>query len=243
MIFELIQSFLSDAPAWAKKQGLLKESIAIGARYSRQKKTWAAHLQNCHEEIEAFLSSYPEKKKIGVFGSGYLFDFPKSILADASYELYLFDAVHPRSVKAKKTQANLKFVTVDLNLAPEILNFDFQDELSNCDLMVSTNLLSQLALYGTKDIPDNGDRREKRAQKIISQHLHFLREMKKPTLLLTDFEKIFKSPEQKVLVQESSLAKVNLKPPQREWLWQLAPLGEVSRTYSIDLKVGSWLIN
>jgi hypothetical protein len=243
MIFELFRSFLSDAPEWAKKQGLLKESIAIQARHSRQKKTWAAHLQNCHQEIEAFLSAHPEKKKIGIFGSGYLFDFPKSILDDPSYELCLFDAVHPRSLKVKKTQAKLKFVTLDLNLAPEILNFDFQADLSTCELMISTNCLSQLALYGAKNVADNGDLREKRAQKLISQHLHFLREMKKPTLLLTDFEKIFKSPEQKVLVQESSLAKVKLKPPQREWLWQLAPLGEVSRTYSIDLKVGSWLIN
>ncbi len=243
MIFEFIQSFLSDAPEWAKKQGLLKESIAIRARYSRQKKTWAAHLQNCHREIEAFVASHPKQKKIGVFGSGYLLDFPKSILSDPAYKLILFDAVHPRAVRVKKTQAKLKFVTVDLNLAPEILNFDFQEDLASCDLLISTNCLSQLALYGAKKISDNGDLREKFAQKLISQHLYFLRELKKPTLLLSDFEKIFKSPEQKTLVQENTLAKVKLKPPQREWLWQLAPLGEVSRTYSIELQVGSWLIN
>ncbi len=241
MIFEFLQSLLSDAPQWAKEQGLVKESIAISARYSRQKKSWAGHLQNCHQEIESFLSKHPTQKKIGILGSGYLLDFPPGILEDPSYELYLFDAVHPRSIRGRKTKAKLNLVTCDLNLDPEILNFDFQQELSSCELIVSTNLLSQLALSGSKKFEHKADLRSDLAQKLVAQHLKFLRGLKMPVLLISDFEKIFKSEEDKILVRESSLWNAKMPSPHREWLWQLAPLKEVSRFYSIELKVGAWL--
>ena len=240
MILEFIQSILSDAPTWAREQGLLKESLAIHSRYLRHKEPWTAHLSHCQSEIETFLNQYPGKKKLGILGSGYLLDFPSKILNDSSYELFLFDAVHPRALKTKTTKAKLNFIYVDLNLAPEILNFDFQQELASCELMLSTNLLSQLALGGSRHLENDENQRIPLARQLVSQHLKFLRSTKKPSILISDFEKIIKSKQGSILVQESSLANFQMPIPAHQWLWPLAPLGEISKDYSIELKVGTW---
>lgn len=240
MIIEFLQSLMSDAPKWAKQQNLVKESIAIGARYRRHSRAWSSHLLKCQSEIEKFISENPKAKRIAIFGSGHLLDIPKDLLNQSGFEFFLFDAVHPRSVTKSLYKAKCHFIFCDLSQSPEQIFKSHDDIFKSCDLFISLNLLSQLALSGVSASLLSPEERAKLAREIISNHLSFFRALGGPHLLFTDFEKRFLNTADEVIESESSIWNYDLGPAVDTWLWDLAPIGEVSPDFRIELRVGLW---
>ena len=238
MIIEFFQALFSDAPKWAKQQDLVKESVAIGARYQRQKKFWASHLENCQAEIRNFQKAYAQAKKIAVLGSGHLLDFPQELLERPDLEFFLFDAVHPREIRKRSFRAKCHFISRDLNLKPSELRDDI---LNQCDIFISTNLLSQLALSGSQHL--KSEQRETFAKSLVENHMQLLKSLPGPTLLLSDFEKRFISSKDEEIVTETTLWGYSMASPRRTWWWSLAPKGEISNDFRLELQVGVWQIS
>ncbi len=243
MLKEFFQTLFSDAPDWAKQQNLVKESVAIKARYERQKSHWASHLLNSQNEILKFRIENQEAKKIAVFGSGHLFDFPQELLCNPSLHIFLFDAVHPREIRAESFKARVQFINCDLNLKPQALFERYGKILEQCELFVSTNLLSQLALSGSARLQKNETERTKLAQSIIENHLLFLHSLPGRSLLISDFEKKFIGTADEKVLEQTTLWGYTMAKPLRSWLWDLAPFGEISKKYRVELEVGTWRIN
>ncbi len=241
LIFEFFQSLLSDAPKWAIKQKLVNESIAIKARHERQKSHWANHLIGSQSEILKFINEFPHSKEIAVFGSGHLFDFPTELFSRKDLEFFLFDAVHPKSVRRQSYAAKVHFLNADLNLKPEVLKQQFAEAFGKCDLFISLNLLSQLALGGSAHLSKSEHLRKTFAQTLVSNHLALLKNRK--TLLISDFEKNIYDREDKNILFDSTLWDYKMPQPIRKWEWDLAPFGEVSKKYRIELTVGLWRFN
>lgn len=240
MIYEFIEALLSDAPKWARKQNLVKESVAIGARYKRQSKAWAEHLANCQNEIQEFVLKYKSAKRITILGSGHLLDVPAGLLENKSYEFYLFDAVHPRSIRKTRYKAKCHFLVADLNLGAQELKRQFHSEFSACDLVISLNLLSQLALSGSQHLQQKPNERASYAKSLVENHISLLESMARPYLLISDFEKHFIGLKGENILSESSLWDHQLPKPKRIWPWNLAPNGEISKDYRLELQVGVW---
>ncbi len=236
MIYEFFQTLFSDAPHWAKRQNLVQESVAIAARYRRQKDFWLSHLENCYKEIKAFGNA----KKIAVFGSGYLLDFPAELLSNPELEIFLFDAVHPRAVRQNNFRAKCRLITCDLNMNAAELFKSYDLILRQCDAFISLNLLSQLALHGSQHLASQEKQRVVFAKGLVANHLGFLKSLPGPVLLISDFEKRFVDLKNEVILNETTLWGFQMPQPNRKWTWNLAPRGEVSKDFRIDLEVGVW---
>ena len=237
MIIEFFQALFSDAPKWAKQQDLVKESVAIGARYLRQKKFWASHLESCQSEIRNFQTQFGQAKKIAVFGSGHLLDFPRELLDRSDLEFFMFDAVHPREIRKKNFRAKCHFISRDLNLKPSEICDDIVNE---CEIFISSNLLSQLALSGSQHL--KSELRDSVAKSLVENHMQFLKSLPGPTLLLSDFEKRFVSEKEEIILTETTLWSYRMPTPRRTWWWNLAPNGEISSDFRLELQVGVWQI-
>ncbi len=240
MILEFLQLLTSDAPKWAKKQKLVKESIAIAARHRRNSMAWASHLENCKNEIREFRVRHSNAKAIAIFGSGHLLDIPNELLDDPKLSIFLFDAVHPRALRKKRFRARCHFINCDLNASSKNLFEMFSAQLKQCELFFSMNLLSQLALSGSQHLAYSPEKRNEFARSLIENHLLFLRSLPGTTLLISDFEKRFLNQQDEVILSESSLWNIEMPRPQKTWLWNLAPRGEISNDFRVELQVGVW---
>jgi hypothetical protein len=239
LIAEVIAYFFTKAPKWAKNRGLVYESIAIGSRFNRQRTAWQEHLSNSQDEIRNFLKGRPKIKRVLVLGSGHLLDFPVDLIVNSTDHYWgLADAVHPKAVQklVKKNPSGAELIHQDL------VHIN-KNDLIKWDAIVSCCLASQLPLSLTAD--------EKRSAEIIEEHFSILRETALPVLIITDFERHLsfekkvedKTPTIKTQIETSLFnAKLNSK-PSRTWFWNLAPLGEVSKDYSLRLNVGVWIYN
>lgn len=238
MILEWIDYLCTPAPRWARERGLVYESIALKYRSRRQREAWAFHLQQCHSVIEKFIHGNPGARRIFVLGSGYLMEFPVQVLADLSVELVLIDAVHPRGL-AKQIPASvkLKLLHLDLTLPSEQLLDQMGEHLTEKDLVISCNVMSQLAHSRWTGIADSD---KALTESCVRAHLELLENCGASVLLISDFQKICHGDDDKILNWESTLGRVQLPHRKKDWTWKLAPRGEFSSTYSVDLQVGAW---
>ena len=120
--------------------------------------------------------------------------------------------------------------------------------------IISLNLLSQIPLSFTRlfEKTFKGCYNEKEFyffyRMLIKEHLQLMTYAKKEgksVLIISDTSKYVSDRRGKEISQESSLYEINMKQnlpsvkEQKNWYWELAPLGEISSNYSLKLLVNA----
>lgn len=128
---------------------------------------------------------------------------------------------------------------------------------SDIQNIISLNLLSQLPLSFQKLFEKyfKTEYKEKDCcffyKMIIKEHLSMLNHLKKlgkTVLIISDSYKYVSNKRGKEILQESSLFDINIKQnllnikEEKNWYWELAPIGEVSHSYSLRLLVNAYKI-
>jgi hypothetical protein len=248
MIREVFKYFFQPSTQHAKKLGYAYESIAIQSRYKRQQEAWQPHINHCYKFFMEMRG-----KSVIILGSGALIDIPMDLLVGNFEKIYLIDVVHPRNVLSKyKNSSVVKCITMDVTGLDEIFNKKFSEKqvkdvlsktclekLPEAEILISCNLLSQLALkpvnYIAKNIPSIDQKSLKR--KIQAQHLSLLENFPGRSYLVTDIELAYRNSSGQLASRHPT---VHIGLPitnSTRWTWSLAPKGEISNNFSAELGV------
>lgn len=262
MIREALIYLITPKTPLAKKYGFLYESIALQARFERVKKHWLPHLKNCQDVFLKCVHDLPQKKSVVILGSAHLHEIPLHLLVDNFEEITLVDVIHPwRHHLLAKRNPRLKLVTQDLSMILENLdNIKNLDELHGylkdiakkdlfhfkADLIVSSNILSQLALLPMSAVEKKIKRSLELEEKdqisttITEMHLQSLKNCTGKKLIYCDRRVIYKSPDGEVIYEGHYPVSFAGFKKIKEWMWLLAPLKEASKKYSIEMKVEAY---
>ncbi len=215
MLPELL-SYLSELAipaAW--EHGHVRESIAIAARYKRCRAEWAEHLEKTKEAVLREAEKAEKHELAVILGSGPLFDVPLAELAGMFRRLVLIDIFHPRSARrAGACCPNVELLSLD------ILADDWREFLPQPDFVASLNIAAQLPLSSAID-----------GKRAIEKHLEGL------SLIVTEKLRRKIDREGKIIEQEDALCGLALPAPTEQWLWKLAPYGEISPDWRLELEV------
>lgn len=189
----------------ARKTGYVKDQMGIQNRYVRENAQWKSHLEQTKAYIVASAKNISSNNSVAVLGSGWLLDVPLEELSKAFRNVYLFDIVHPETVRVKaQKMANVYLQTIDLTggavqLAEQSHSFEafllqlrgntLDVDFNQYDFVVSVNLLNQLDIILCDYLKNKfslQDEDLKEVRKIVQQrHINCLPKGK--TCLVTDY--------------------------------------------------------
>ncbi|MDA9553233.1 hypothetical protein N9R64_01875 [Emcibacteraceae bacterium] len=249
MILEALTHLMTPAPGYVKKMGYLKEAIAIEARVKRCKNEWQPHLDQCKSLIITEARKLPEGSNLMILGSGGFHDVPIKRLLTLNHHITCVDIVHLPKIKKQFPEVN--FVERDVTGLNEnifeAVNKDVRalpaEEwkfIKTPDLIVSLNLLSQLALkmllYAEEHQHDLGILF---GDNIIKAHVEWLKKQETEVLLISDISREYFE-DNTLLETIPSLPNMDMPESHKTWSWNIAPKGEADRDINITHNVGSW---
>lgn len=256
MITEIIQYLLENSSAHARKFGHLKESIAILNRQKRNQQAWEVHQQNCKNAIMNFCQKLKQHDAILILGSGPLHEIPIEFIQQHFRKVVLVDIVHLKSVKKfVKHFRNVELIEHDIS---EIEHFLMEGKLQNqaptrflnesFSGVISANLMSQIPLNLRKYIERNNLTNNESiidhfCAKAYQDHFEYLKKFKCPSLIITDIETNLIDKNNHIIECEKPLAVTILPKANREWIWDIAPKGEIDRELSLQMKVASIILD
>lgn len=256
MILELLEYLSTPCPKYARKLGHLKEAIAIGARQKRLAGAWAPHLEQSQAIIREAAEQCERRRVALILGSGLLLDIPLADLSRQFEHVVLADVVHLRAARRKAAEfANVTLVEEDVT--GMAADFDFRvssgwqgDPVPNpavfldrpeVDLVVSANLLAQLPIFLAAALQRrtrlDGEPLEDFCRAVIEAHLAYLRRFDAVACLITEVERSALDKDRVVVQRHDALYGAELPHGGTQWNWELAPLGEVSRTHALRNRV------
>lgn len=235
----------------AKKFGHLKESIALLKRQKRCHLFWKTHQDHCKKLILETLSLVKKFDRILIIGSGPLHEIPIEEISKKFKEVILVDIVHLKVTKNKyRHLSNLHFVEHDItelenDLIKEkkLLNKTpnkFLDE--EFDFVISANLLSQLAIHLKKFINKNHiesdeNKIDQFCFDLTKNHVDYLTKFNCIKLLITDIETYLDYPQKNLREIETPYINFSLPKEVDSWIWNIAPIPELSNDFSLQMKV------
>jgi hypothetical protein len=254
MLAELALQALTPAAPLARRFGLLREGIALWSRGLRQRKAWEPHQARCRAIIAEVAAELPRRRKAVVLGSGPARDIPLDVLCASFDEVVLVDIVHLPLLRLKLwRQAKVSLVSRDLTGAMAWLTGEAegrQDPLADLiadesvDLVVSANLLSQLAWPVADWLEDNPDRAATLPDSLpascIAWHLDDLAGFKGHVCLISDIEMVERDRSGAIHDRLDLMYGVALPKEDESWLWPVAPFGEVERDREYVHRVCAW---
>ena len=257
MILEALNYAASFPGTPADFRPFLRSSVSLWSRARRCRSDWQPHEARCHQAVLEVLSLLPSRRTCVVLGSGLLRDVPIRQMGAAFDTVVLVDLVHLASVRVSaimRGYRNLRFIHRD------ILGFDalqagahaeplaFLRSVPYLDCVISANIASQLGIGAgrrlDREAPGMDDaKRSAISASVIRAHVEGLRTLPCPALLLTDtgFDIVNRSGHTEDSVD--LMHGVELPPPDGDWNWLVAPLGEVSKNYALRHQVISHLFN
>jgi hypothetical protein len=258
MLAEWFAYLTTPCPRHLRRMGYLREVIGTRSRFRRCHETWRPHLQKTKAAILAAARRTPNRRKAVVLGSGWLYDIPLRQLSTLFGEVVLADILHmPQVGRAVARYSNVRLLNVDvtgavkpqeISLSPALMLPDPVDGLpeADADLIVSANLLSQLPYLPMRALrrvaPGLTDREVGGIAKgLIERHLRLLCEAPGTVCLVTEVEHLYCDGET-VLDRENPLYGVDPGPPDKEWIWDIAPRPELGREIDLKYRVISRII-
>jgi hypothetical protein len=233
MLAELFLYLFTPASFKARRNGYVKASVDLWslARHARQE--WIEHEKQCHNIIHQGISQCSKKRTVVVLGSGLLRDVPINVLSRAFDQVMLVDVVHPLPARWKTRRLkNVFHITLDLNgnritdlNAPSPLNFLHDSD--DINLVISANILSQIALEPRQHLPRNMSDQDADlfTLNLIKGHYQDLLAFKCPVTLLTDTHMITRRNNEEIIETYDLLYGLALPVPDHKWTWHLAPRG------------------
>lgn len=254
MLAELALRLATPAARMTRQLGLVAESVALWSRGNRQRKAWAEHHGRCRRIVTEAVAELPRRRTAAVLGSGLLRDIPLPLLCANFEHVLLVDAVHLPQIRLQmRLKHNVTLLTRDLTgtmgwLVGETTGRT--DPLADLvadptvDLVVSANLLSQLAWPVADWLDDHPQRAAALSASLpadcIHWHLDDLRRFKGRVVLLSDVEMVERDRAGRT-VDRLDLTHGNaLPPPDESWDWPVAPFGEAARDRETVHRVCAW---
>jgi len=256
VILELLEYFTTPCPKYARKLGYLKEAIAIGARQKRLAGAWAPHLDQSQTLIREAMDQCGRRRTALVLGSGLLLDIPLAELSRQFEHVVLADVVHLRAARRQAAAfANVTLAAEDVT--GMAADFDFRVssgwqgdpvpdptvflDRPGIDLVVSANMLAQLPIFPAAALQRrtrlDGEPLEDFCRAVIAAHLAYLRRFDAVVCLITETERAALDKDGVVVQRQDALYGTELPGRGTQWNWDLAPLGEVSRTHAMRNRV------
>ncbi|NQU56088.1 MAG: hypothetical protein HQ513_02560 [Rhodospirillales bacterium] len=251
MLYEFYQHLTTSCPGPIKEVGYLRELIGMAARYRRCQTAWQPHLKQCREWIIQAMAGYGGR--VVVLGSGLLYDVPLRELSDHFDDVVLVDILHMPAVrKAAKPFVNVTLETRDITGfvgplyshvkqgAPLALPDGPDIPLDRADLVISLNILSQLAV-----LPSEFAALDPAMLKALMQgHVDALEQSNAGVCLITEVEQRLCLGSQ-VVEREEPLTGVvipeTLTARRASWDWNFAPHPERHPRYDLVYRVEGYL--
>lgn len=254
MLAELALRALTPAAPLARRFGLLREGVSLWSRSQRQRKAWEPHQARCRAIIAEVAATLPRRRKVVVLGSGPARDIPLDVLFASFDEVVLVDIVHLPLLRLKLwRQGKVSLLSRDLTGAMAWLTGEaeaLQDPLAdlvaddNVDLVISANLLSQLAWPVADWLEDNPARAallpDNLPARCIAWHLDDLARFKGHVCLISDVEMVEHDRFGAIHERLDLMYGVKLPQEDESWLWPVAPFGEAEREREYVHKVCAW---
>lgn len=254
MLAELALRALTPATPLARRFGLLREGIALWSRGLRQRKSWEPHQARCRAIIADVAATLPRRRKAVVLGSGPARDIPLDLLCESFDEVLLIDIVHLPLLRLKLwRRPKVILVSRDLTGAMAWLVGEAesrQDPLADLandgsvDLVISANLLSQLAWPVAEWLEDNPARAaalpDDLPARCIAWHLDDLARFEGHVCLISDVEMVERDRGGAIHDRLDLMYGVALPKEDESWLWPVAPFGEAERDREYVHKVCVW---
>lgn len=244
-----------------KRLGFIGDQLGIAHRYHTEGNGWNNHLTKTGSTI---IASLPNKSTVAILGSGWLLDIPLDKILSLVEHVYLVDINHPKPIRHKWEQnAKVTFVEADVSgggaaLFYEILkgNISQTDALNiaatlkidlhipSVDLILSVNILSQLAHIPAESVKDRSKLSSTVASQLINliqqNHLAWLHS--NGGILITDFEEELYDEEDK-LCGVNHLCYISPKEWQQadRWRWKFDSHMTYRSDYKTHLLVGAFL--
>nr|WP_242465018.1 hypothetical protein [Rhodospirillum rubrum] len=242
--------------------GVVAEAVAVRARARRQAKAWAPHLAACHQTILAACQAVASHGSVAVLGAGWLLEVPFDELTRRFDRVMLIDAVVPRAVRARAARVggtacwqahDLGGVLAALagqkgaarGQIPAVPTpAPFPEAVLSADLVISANLLSQLAMAPRRWLDRHGadlDTQDRLSRALIEAHLAALGQCRGRVCLISDFEREERGAPggpQRFDLLLGARPRVH----GQRWLWDLAPRGEAENGLSVRHKVMGGLL-
>jgi len=257
MLRELFALWRNRGACLARNLGQDREAVRIDARHRRCRESWRPHLQATRSLVLDAAEASPRRELAVVLGSGACLDVPTAELAGRFKQVILLDAHHPRPARElAKRFPNVRLVVADATglvqaardaakgRAPLPCPPPLPDLLPGLrpDFTASVNLASQLAipfyrLLGRRvAAPD----REAFYQGLVEAHFNWLAGLPGKTCLICDtaWEQ---ADGEAILERCDALEGVVLPPPDRSWVWRIAPRPEESTAYDRQNRVAGYL--
>lgn len=229
MILELLEWCITPASLRARTSGLLAEQIAIRHRSLRCRRHWQPHLESCKSFLRRNLSL---GHHVAILGSGHLRDIDLRHLKKKFSRISLVDVAHPLEVRllALFSKGQIRLISGDLSGALHLrdatsaisLEKNLRDSLEDADALVSSCLLTQLALPCSKRWSGrfSDDEISGAAYRIRKFHLDLLGNAKR-AVLMTDCAQRYGNDDWVPLLPD-----LDLPPPGEKWIWDIAPAEE-----------------
>lgn len=221
----------------ARKLGLVGDAAGLWFRSRRLRSAWADHEARCHAVIGASVETLARHRTCLVLGSGQLRDIPLALLAARFEQILLADAVHlwPARRQARRF-TNVSLLTVDLTgkLAEIAFGQPPTAPLARLlaepglDLIISANLLSQLAIAVEEALERQGGTETaivETSRALVADHIAQLRQAPARTCLLSDVDMREIGRDGEVRARHDLLAGIALPRPDEMWDWPVAPFG------------------
>lgn len=230
MLREFLQYLTTSVPTWARRAGLLHQSIAMEARYRRCRSSWDVHYARCRAVIASAASRVEPGGAAVILGSGLARDIPFDALLARFDRVVLVDAVHLRSARrAAVSLSDIEWLHVDLARIHHPADRDWSLP-GDTRLVVSLNVLGQLPLFVEAD-----------DQTLIRAHLALLASAPH-VCLISDTDWCHEDGERKSHTDPWCGVPCPAQPPLDVWEWLMAPPGEFGRGRTQRHQVKAWLL-
>lgn len=243
MIFELYQWLRTPCSPLARRLGYLGEAIAVEARHRRHRSAWEPHLAACRAIIGRAADACGHRRRVAVLGSGALLDIPLDDLAAKFQQVELIDMVHPRRARQRaRLFPNVTLREADLTgLAARLLPGGRPPRpgppialSDDTDLVVSANLLSQLAVlpgaWLLKRRRIGEAERLSLSRDLLAAHLDWLASVPAQVCLVTEVERAYFDPSGARVQGWDALFGLPLPPAEAVWAWDIGRGGETAES-------------
>lgn len=260
MLIEMLEYRLTPDGPFSRDYDYLAQSVSLGARYRRQRRAWAPHVENCRRFILSALAQAPRGGRALVTGSGRLIEIPLAALADHFAEVVLLDMAQPMIVRRlARRYPHVRLMTGDVTGALAALSAALADggplpdpatmatpfAGQQFDFVLSANLASQLPLLPDEAIesrrPDiDAAARLAFGRGLIERHFAWLRRVGVVAALYSDVSSRWVDAAGREAARDDAMWGAALPAPDDAWDWLIAPMPEQEKRHDLWHRVAGW---
>jgi len=250
MLAEAVQFAATLAVSRGCSLDALRDSVGLWSRARRCRDAWREHEQLSQAAMHRAIDSLAQRRCVAVLGSGLLRDVPIERLVTDFQSVLLIDLCHLATVRwACRKWPNVTFETRDLSgfdklverrrislstgqdhIGGQLDPLAFLRRIADLDLVISANLLSQVAEGAEARLARGGrDARvlpEDAVARLVGAHLDSLARLQATTCLVTDVSFVRRNRAGLVVEQFDLMRGVPISHADANWTWTVAPFGE-----------------